>query len=85
MLSAKPELNSPFYGYGFFINESPVGRIASHGGDSPGISCQYKMYLDIGYATIILSNYNAPAAGLVEEVIHQMIVSHRVTARQKTK
>jgi CubicO group peptidase (beta-lactamase class C family) len=85
MLSAKPELNSPFYGYGFYINESPVGRIASHGGDSSGISCQYKMYLDIGYTTIILSNYNVPAAGLVEEVIHQMIVSHRVTATQKTK
>jgi CubicO group peptidase (beta-lactamase class C family) len=83
ILSAKPELNSPFYGYGFFINESPVGRIASHGGDGSGISCQYKMYLDIGYTTIILSNYNVPAAGLVEEVIHQMIVSHCVTAIQK--
>jgi len=79
ILSAKPELNSPFYGYGFFINESPVGQIASHGGDGSGISCQYKMYLDIGYTTIILSNYNVPAAGLVEEVIHQMIVSHCVT------
>ena len=85
ILSAKPELNSPFYGYGFFINESPVGQIASHGGDGSGISCQYKMYLDIGYTTIILSNYNVPAAGLVEEVVHQMIVSHCVTVTQKTK
>jgi len=85
VLSAKPELNSPSYGYGFFINESPVGRIASHGGDGSGISCQYKMYLDIGYTTIILSNYNVPAASLVEEVIHQMIVSHCVTAIPKTE
>ena len=83
ILSAKPELNSPFYGYGFFINESPVGRIASHGGDGSGISCQYKMYLDIGYTVIILSNYNVPAASIVEEVIHQMILSHRVTATPK--
>jgi len=83
ILSSKPELNSPFYGYGFFINESPAGRIASHGGDGSGISCQYKMYLDNGYTMIILSNYNVPAANIVEEVIHQMIVSHRVTAIPK--
>ena len=78
-LSPKPELNSPFYGYGFFISESPVGRIASHGGDGTGISCQFKMYLDIGYTVIILSNYNVPAASFVEEVIHQMIISHKVS------
>lgn len=85
ILSAKPELNSPFYGYGFFINESPAGRIASHGGDGSGISCQYKMYLDIGYTVIILSNYNVPAANIVDEVIHQMLVSHRVTTIPKMK
>jgi hypothetical protein len=56
--SPKPDLNSPYYGYGFFISESPVGRIASHGGDGTGIGCQspwfytlYCVYYHTQYVT----------------------------------
>ena len=76
VLSSKPEINSPFYGYGFFIDQSAAGRIAGHGGDGTGISSQFKMYLDLNYSVIVLSNYNVPAASIVEEVIHQMILSN---------
>ncbi len=75
VLSGKPELNSWHYGYGFFISDSPAGRIAAHGGDGSGISSQFKMYLDSGYTLVILSNYGPPAATTVEQIIHQMLAS----------
>jgi len=73
ILSSKPEINSPFYGYGFFIEEGEAGRIVSHGGDGRGISSLFRMYLDSGYTVAILSNYSPPAANNVADFIHQMI------------
>ena len=75
VLSAKPEVNSTFYGYGFFVSQGDAGRIAEHGGDGTGINTSFKMYLDSGYTVVVLSNYSRPAANIVSNVIHQMIVS----------
>lgn len=57
VLSPKPELNSSFYGYGFFINNGIAGKIARHGGDGVGINCHFNMYIDTGYTVVVLSNY----------------------------
>jgi CubicO group peptidase (beta-lactamase class C family) len=75
VLSPKPELNSPSYGYGFNVYESEVGRIAEHGGDGTGIESSFRMYLDSGYVVAVLSNYGRPAASIVDRVIHQMIIA----------
>ena len=74
-LSAKPEVGSAFYGYGFFTGDGPAGRVAEHSGNGSGISCSFKMYLDTGYTVVVLSNYSRPAADIVAQVIHQLIVS----------
>jgi CubicO group peptidase (beta-lactamase class C family) len=75
VLSPKPEISSPFEGYGFFLSQSDAGLIARHSGDGTGISCQFSMYLDSGYTVIVLSNYSRPAADIVESVIYQLIIS----------
>jgi len=75
VLTAKPEINSPFYGYGFFVSRGDAGRIAEHSGNGTGISSQFKMYLDKGYTVAVLSNYGRPAADIVGDVIHQMIIA----------
>ena len=75
VLTAKPEINSPFYGYGFFVSEGEDGRIANHGGDGTGISSQFIMYLDLGYTVVVLSNYHRPAAKNAADAIHQQIIS----------
>lgn len=73
-MTPKPEVNSPFYGYGFFAStEQDVGRVAGHGGDGSGVNCQFKMYLDKGYTVAILSNYGAPSANAVERMIRELI------------
>jgi CubicO group peptidase (beta-lactamase class C family) len=55
LTSAKPELNSPNYGYGFQIDSS-LG-VAGHGGGFTGISSNLDMYLGSGWSAIVMSNY----------------------------
>jgi CubicO group peptidase (beta-lactamase class C family) len=55
LLSAKPELNSPSYGYGFGIDNER--RIAGHSGGFPGISSNLDMFLESGYTAVVMSNY----------------------------
>ena len=73
VLSSKPELSSPFYGYGFNVGKCEAGRIVEHGGDGTGIQSSFRMYLDEGYTVAVLANRNAPSAGIVDHVIHQLI------------
>jgi len=55
LLSPKPEINSPSYGYGFSVNRED--GIAGHGGGFPGISSNLDMFLQNGYTTVVMSNY----------------------------
>jgi len=75
VLSTKPEISSPFYGYGFNISECDAGRIAEHGGDGTGIQSSFRMYLDSGYTVAVLANRSTPAASIVDNVIHQLMIS----------
>ena len=59
LTSAKPGLSSMNYGYGFWIENSRIfGRVVGHGGTAPGVSANFRMFLDRGYTMIILSNYS---------------------------
>lgn len=55
LLSAKPELNSPEYGYGFQIDKEV--QSAGHGGGFLGISSNLEMFLGTGWSAIVMSNY----------------------------
>jgi CubicO group peptidase (beta-lactamase class C family) len=59
LLSPKPELNSPEYGYGFGINTAQ--RIVGHSGGFPGISSNLDIFLDSGYTAVVMSNYGGGA------------------------
>jgi CubicO group peptidase (beta-lactamase class C family) len=70
LLSAKPELNSPEYGYGFGVDTK--NRIVGHSGGFPGISSNLDMFLDSGYTAIVMSNYGGgsqPVTGKMKELI----------------
>ena len=59
LMSVKPGLSSMNYGYGFWIESSrKFGRVAGHGGVAPGVSANFRMFLDRGYTLITLSNYS---------------------------
>ncbi|MGB8951238.1 MAG: serine hydrolase [Candidatus Aminicenantales bacterium] len=59
LMSAKPGLSSMNYGYGFIIDSSrKLGRVVGHGGAAPGVSANFRMFVDKNYTMIILSNYS---------------------------
>lgn len=53
ILSPKPEVKSPTYGYGFNI----LNGIAGHSGGDTGVNSNLEMFLNDGYTIIILTNY----------------------------
>jgi len=54
LVTPKPELHSPAYGYGFAI--VPGGAVG-HNGDFAGISCNLDLFRESGYVAVVLSNY----------------------------
>jgi CubicO group peptidase (beta-lactamase class C family) len=77
LLSAKPELNSPNYGYGFQIDNER--RIAGHGGGFPGISSNLDIFLDNGYTAVVMSNYGGGSFPVLTKM------RELATAGQETK
>jgi CubicO group peptidase (beta-lactamase class C family) len=72
LLSAKPELKSPDYGYGFQID---TGRqIAGHSGGFDGISSNLDMFLGNGYTAVVMSNYGRGSFPVTDK-IQQMVLS----------
>jgi len=64
------------YGLGFFVEQTPAGRVVGHGGNFAGISAQLSMYLDSGHTVAILSNYDG-AASLLADKARELIVQGR--------
>lgn len=54
--SAKPELQSPEYGYGFGIGRDALGPRVGHSGGFSGIASVLDIYLDSGWTVVVLSN-----------------------------
>jgi hypothetical protein len=72
--SAKPELNSPEYGFGFGVYGEPGGRIVGHGGGFAGINSNLDMFLDSGYTAVVMSNYDngaTPERNKMRELIRR--------------
>lgn len=72
--SAKPELNSPEYGFGFGVYGEPGDRIVGHGGGFAGINSNLDMFLDSGYTAVVMSNYDngaMPVRNKMRELIRR--------------
>jgi CubicO group peptidase (beta-lactamase class C family) len=59
LMSVKASSRSMDYGYGFIIeNSRKFGRVVGHGGAAPGVSANFRMFVDKKYTMIILSNFS---------------------------
>jgi CubicO group peptidase (beta-lactamase class C family) len=56
LTSAKPELQSPSYGFGFGVGQDPLGRGAGHSGGFPGIGSILDIYFETGWTVVVLTN-----------------------------
>ena len=68
VVSGKPELNSPDYGFGFGIRGTPENRVVGHSGGFPGINSNLDIFLDTGYTSAVMSNYDMGAMGVTDKI-----------------
>jgi CubicO group peptidase (beta-lactamase class C family) len=69
--SAKPDLGSPEYGFGFGVGSDSLGRSFGHSGGFPGISSVLDIYPETGWTVVVLSNVDdgmPPVAQKLREV-----------------
>jgi hypothetical protein len=58
------------YGYGFIIwTSQKLGRVVGHGGAAPGVSSNFRMFVDRGYTMIILSNFSEASVPVSRKII----------------
>ncbi|HYH06494.1 MAG TPA: serine hydrolase domain-containing protein [Thermoanaerobaculia bacterium] len=67
----KPELQSPFYGYGM-SQDFPGRDIYGHGGGGPGICTELGIIRDTPspYTVVVLGNSQAACKGIVSKIFH---------------
>ncbi len=66
MTTAKPEIGSPRYGYGFQLN--PDAGIAGHSGGFPGINSNLDIFKGTGYVAVVMANYGDAGQPVVDKI-----------------
>jgi CubicO group peptidase (beta-lactamase class C family) len=74
MLSPKPELHSPRYGYGFAVDTAL--NVAGHNGGFTGISSNLDLFLGNGWPAVVLSNYS-DASSVVVKTMRGLVQASR--------
>ena len=58
------------YGYGFDVEQTKSGTTIGHSGGFEGISARFRVALDTGYVSAVLSNYDRGTFGLARCIEH---------------
>ena len=76
--TAKPELKSDGYGYGFGIDEG--GRTFGHNGGFLGINSDLTIFREGGYTLAVMSNYGGGAQPVVQRARELLLAGRAATA-----
>jgi len=66
LITPKPKLNSPQYGYGFGVDLET--GIVGHSGGFPGISSNLDIFTKSGYVAVVMSNFGGGSQPVVERI-----------------
>jgi len=72
------------YGYGFGEEVSEGRHIVGHNGGGPGIGANFDMFLEEGYTTVVLGNYDPPAMMPVVAKIRELLPAGSASSAQTT-
>jgi len=61
------------YGYGFEVTQTPQGSIIGHSGGFCGVTANLDIFLESGYVSIVLSNYDFPGALAIVHAFRHLI------------
>lgn len=76
VMSPKPELNSPEYGYGFGVGAEGDDFVAGHSGGFTGINSTLQIFRKSGYVFAIMSNYDS-GMSLVKAKLYPMLTAKK--------
>ena len=62
-----PQNRAGGYGYGFGLQGTGKMRSFGHGGAAPGMNSDLRIFPELGYVIVTLSNFDPPAAHMVAE------------------
>jgi D-alanyl-D-alanine carboxypeptidase len=63
-------LQSGWQGFGFEVVGEGALANYGHGGMAPGMNAHFRVFPELGYVIVVLSNFDPPAAGLVYSFLH---------------
>ena len=68
LTTAKPDMNSPTYGYGFTVTTKGNDRLVGHSGGFTGIRSVLEIYMKSGYTIAVMSNYTSGMIPVKEKI-----------------
>jgi CubicO group peptidase (beta-lactamase class C family) len=75
--AGKVEMGGAKYAYGFGDEVINGKRVFGHNGGAPGIASDLSMYPELGYTSVVMTNYDPPLMMPVVRRIRQMITQTR--------
>lgn len=70
-----PKPNSPSYGFGFELENSPIGQIVGHSGGFPGVHAKLEI-VESGYTIVVLSNMDGAGIPVVR-MLHTIVATNQ--------
>jgi len=55
------DYSGEFYGYGFRLDDGPLGKVVGHSGGFSGINANLDVFVDTGYVVAVMTNYDRAA------------------------
>jgi len=62
------DYSGEFYGYGFRIDDGPLGKAVGHSGGFPGINANLDIFVDAGYIVAVMTNYDRAASPVARKI-----------------
>jgi CubicO group peptidase (beta-lactamase class C family) len=62
------DYSGEFYGYGFRLDEGPLGKVVGHSGGFSGINANLDIFVDAGYIVAVMTNYDRAASPVARKI-----------------
>ncbi|MDH3243949.1 MAG: beta-lactamase family protein [Saprospiraceae bacterium] len=57
------------YGFGFGLEDHPIGKVVGHSGGFPGLNSKLDIFLDNGYVVAVMANYSGAASPVARGIL----------------
>ena len=62
------DYSGEFYGYGFRLDDGPLGKVVGHSGGFSGINANLDVFVDTGYVVAVMTNFDRAASPVARKI-----------------